>query len=71
MVLKRMETSNLEEAKDVAFSGLTCWQCIGGDALATILTMFVEEYGERTGGIPDLWYAVMMPPTSSPRVHSR
>ncbi|ORY75355.1 VRR-NUC domain-domain-containing protein [Leucosporidium creatinivorum] len=29
-------------------------QCIGGEALATILTMFCEEYGHRTGGIPDL-----------------
>ncbi|GAA5922491.1 hypothetical protein JCM3775_005748 [Rhodotorula graminis] len=29
-------------------------QCIGGPALASILTVFVEEYGHRTGGIPDL-----------------
>ncbi|BGP45790.1 hypothetical protein JCM10450v2_001620 [Rhodotorula kratochvilovae] len=29
-------------------------QCIGGPALAAILTVFVEEYGHRTGGIPDL-----------------
>ncbi|GAA5848994.1 hypothetical protein JCM3766R1_005419 [Sporobolomyces carnicolor] len=28
--------------------------CIGGRALALILTVFVEEYGHRTGGIPDL-----------------
>ncbi|GAA6012142.1 hypothetical protein JCM11491_001762 [Sporobolomyces phaffii] len=31
-------------------------ECIGGPALACILTVFVEEYGHRTGGIPDLWY---------------
>jgi Fanconi-associated nuclease 1 len=30
-------------------------QCIGPQALAAILTVFVEEYGHRTGGIPDLW----------------
>jgi hypothetical protein len=30
-------------------------QCMGGPALATILTVFAEEYGHRTGGIPDLW----------------
>ncbi|GAA5843828.1 hypothetical protein JCM9279_000159 [Rhodotorula babjevae] len=29
-------------------------QCIGGPALSSILTVFVEEYGHRTGGIPDL-----------------
>ncbi|GAA5969565.1 hypothetical protein JCM21900_002347, partial [Sporobolomyces salmonicolor] len=29
-------------------------ECTGGPALASILTMFVEEYGHRTGGIPDL-----------------
>ncbi|GAA6045103.1 hypothetical protein NBRC10513_004905 [Rhodotorula toruloides] len=29
-------------------------ECIGGPALAAILTVFVEEYGHRTGGIPDL-----------------
>ncbi|GAA5879167.1 hypothetical protein JCM1840_006215 [Sporobolomyces johnsonii] len=29
-------------------------ECIGGPALASILTVFVEEYGHRTGGIPDL-----------------
>ncbi|GAA6063048.1 hypothetical protein JCM10212_001111 [Sporobolomyces blumeae] len=28
--------------------------CIGGPSLAAILTVFVEEYGHRTGGIPDL-----------------
>lgn len=33
-----------------------CSQCIGGPALAAILTVFVEEYGHRTGGIPDLWF---------------
>ncbi|BGO89330.1 hypothetical protein JCM10020v2_000956 [Rhodotorula toruloides] len=31
-------------------------ECIGGPALAAILTVFVEEYGHRTGGIPDLWF---------------
>ncbi|GAA5978175.1 hypothetical protein JCM10908_004258 [Rhodotorula pacifica] len=29
-------------------------QCMGPQALAAILTVFVEEYGHRTGGIPDL-----------------
>ncbi|GAA6016966.1 hypothetical protein JCM10207_007864 [Rhodosporidiobolus poonsookiae] len=29
-------------------------ECMGGPALAAILTVFVEEYGHRTGGIPDL-----------------
>ncbi|KWU46578.1 hypothetical protein RHOSPDRAFT_8870, partial [Rhodotorula sp. JG-1b] len=29
-------------------------ECIGPQALAAILTVFVEEYGHRTGGIPDL-----------------
>ncbi|GAA5976907.1 hypothetical protein JCM11641_002192 [Rhodosporidiobolus odoratus] len=29
-------------------------ECMGGAALAAILTVFVEEYGHRTGGIPDL-----------------
>ncbi|GAA5874991.1 hypothetical protein JCM3774_000467 [Rhodotorula dairenensis] len=28
--------------------------CMGPQALAAILTVFVEEYGHRTGGIPDL-----------------
>lgn len=32
-------------------------QCIGPSALAPILSIFAEEYGHRTGGIPDLWYA--------------
>ncbi|CEQ43030.1 SPOSA6832_04915, partial [Sporobolomyces salmonicolor] len=35
-------------------SAPVCLQCTGGPALASILTMFVEEYGHRTGGIPDL-----------------
>ncbi|GAA5867550.1 hypothetical protein JCM8547_001216 [Rhodosporidiobolus lusitaniae] len=29
-------------------------ECMGGPALASILTVFAEEYGHRTGGIPDL-----------------
>ncbi|GAA5911667.1 fanconi-associated nuclease 1 [Sporobolomyces salmoneus] len=37
--------------------------CIGGPALASILTVFVEEYGHRTGGIPDL--CLWNPSTSS------
>ncbi|GAA5968795.1 hypothetical protein JCM3765_001268 [Sporobolomyces pararoseus] len=36
-------------------------ECIGGPALASILTVFVEEYGHRTGGIPDLWFAFLSP----------
>ncbi|GAA6016477.1 hypothetical protein JCM8202_006053 [Rhodotorula sphaerocarpa] len=29
-------------------------ECMGPQALAAVLTVFVEEYGHRTGGIPDL-----------------
>ncbi|GAA5840395.1 hypothetical protein JCM11251_006549 [Rhodosporidiobolus azoricus] len=29
-------------------------ECFGGQALAAVLTVFAEEYGHRTGGIPDL-----------------
>jgi hypothetical protein len=41
------------DSKDRFLNGFS--QCIGPHALSQICKLFAEEYGHRTGGIPDLW----------------